>query len=75
MGEVIEYKVWVNEDGRRASVSGALPAGEGWTVKVEGFTIRHPDGTTGLGRKPFETREEAQGWVDRNPNFSGMQRD
>lgn len=75
MGEVIEYKVWVNADGRKASVSGALPAGEGWAIEVQGFTIRHPDGTTGLGRKPFETHAEAQAWVDRNPAFRGMARD
>lgn len=37
-----------------------------------GFTVLHPDGTTGLGCKPFETREQAQWWCDVNPNFPGM---
>lgn len=77
MGEVIESRRWRNQDGRTASLYGAVPYAqdaerEGWTVETVGFTIRHPDGTIGLGRAPFETREAAQAWVDSHPNFKGM---
>jgi len=42
-------------------------------VLVEaGWTVAHDDGTTGIGRKPFATKEEAQAWCDANPRFRGM---
>lgn len=42
-------------------------------IRVDaGFTIAWPDGTTGCGRKPFATEQEAQAHIDRNPNFKGM---
>lgn len=47
-----------------------VPAG--CELVTEGFTIRHPDGTTGLGRGAFDTAEEAQAWVDAHPRFPGM---
>jgi hypothetical protein len=76
-GEVIPHRVWKNADGRTASTRGAVPyvnsaESEGWTIEESGFTIRHPDGTTGLGRQPFASRAEAQAWVDAHPNFPGM---
>ena len=63
--------------GRTASIGGAAPwtseADRGnWLTETVGFTIRHPDGTTGLGRPPFATHDEAQAWVDAHPNFPGM---
>lgn len=70
-GEVIPYRFNRHPDGRTASLFGASP-GAGFVIVSQGFTVRHPDGTTGLGRPPFATREEAQAWVDAHPTFSGM---
>jgi hypothetical protein len=67
-----------NISGLTVSPYGALPwRGESdkanWSMVTTGFTIKHPDGTIGLGRKPFETAAEAQAWIDAHPNFPGMQ--
>lgn len=87
MGEVIEARRWKHTGnaaqpatGRTASVYGSVPwvseaDRSAWTLEVVGYTIKHPDGTVGIGRPPFATREEAQAWVDKNPNFPGMQQD
>lgn len=77
MGEVIPHRNWRNtRTGRTASMYGAAPYGEHdkheWELVTTGWTIKHPDGTVGLGRSAFSTEEEAQAWVDRNPNFPGM---
>lgn len=78
MSEVIPYRRWVHgATGRTASISGAVPyahdaEAEGWAVEAYGYTVRHPDGTTGLGRAPFTTAAEAQAWVDAHPTFRGM---
>lgn len=74
MGEAIESKHYRHPDGRTASLYGAHP-GPGFEVVTKGWTIRHPDGTEGIGRKPFETQAEAQAWIDANPHFRGMQQD
>jgi hypothetical protein len=76
-GKVIEHMVWKHTSGRTASVRGACPwtresEKADWALSFAGFTIQHPDGTTGLGRPPFTTREEAQAWVDAHPKFPGM---
>lgn len=76
-GTVIEAKVWRHTSGRTASICGAVPwhtAAEraSWTIETVGYTIQHPDGTRGIGRAPFKTRDEAQAWIDQNPRFSGM---
>lgn len=39
------------------------------TAQVE---AQRPDGTTGCGRVPFKTADEAQAHIDRNPRFPGM---
>jgi hypothetical protein len=44
----------------------------GATLESDGWTVAHPDGTRGLGRPPFATREAAQAWCDANPYFPGM---
>jgi hypothetical protein len=87
MGEVIEARQWrhtgnaVNPaTNRTASPYGSAPwvsenDRSAWTLEVTGWTIQHPDGTIGLGRQPFASKEEAQAWVDKNPNFRGMQQD
>lgn len=87
MGEVIEARQWrhtgnaVNPaTNRTASPYGSAPwvsenDRSAWTLEVTGYTIQHPDGTIGLGRPPFASKEEAQVWVDKHPNFPGMQQD
>lgn len=84
MGEVIEARRWKHTGnaanpatGRTASVGGAAPwlsenDRSAWTLEVTGYTIRHPDGSTGLGRPPFATREAAQAWIDAHPGFRGL---
>ena len=49
MYEVIARKVWTNPaKGFDVSVSGAMPAGDGWNIVDAGFTVRNVDnGTTG----------------------------
>lgn len=79
-GQVIESRRWIHTSGRTASPYGSAPWTSeadrpNWSIEVQGYTIQHPDGTIGIGRKPFETRAEAQAWIDRNPNFRGMQQD
>jgi hypothetical protein len=80
MGIVIENRFYRHTTGRTASIYGSLPwrneaEKAGWTLVSEGYTIEHPDGTVGLGRKPFATKEEAQAWVAAHPNFPGMRQD
>jgi hypothetical protein len=87
MGEVIEARQWRHTGNaanpatnRTASPYGSAPwvsenDRSAWTLEVTGYTIQHPDGTIGLGRPPFASKEEAQGWVDKHPNFPGMQQD
>lgn len=60
--------------GRQISPYSVLPFGsrEDWERVATGWTVKHPDGTTGIGRKSFASREEAQAWCDANPRFPGM---
>lgn len=76
-GEIIPYKFWLQAGtGKRASLYGCKPLGEGWTVETKGFTIRWPDGTMGTGRVPFDTEAEAEAYLARVPKgFSGMRQD
>jgi hypothetical protein len=49
MAEVIPRQYWVNPNASfKASIYGAVPAGEGWIVETNGYTIRWDDGTVGL---------------------------
>lgn len=63
---IIESKVWVRDDGARASIYGAVPyhsesERKRWNIIRQGFTLRNEDsGTVGIGRPPFETIEQAQ---------------
>lgn len=65
---VIESKRWIANDGRGASVYGAVPyrsaaekERDGWRVECVGWTLRNEDnGTVGIGRPPFETKEAAE---------------
>jgi hypothetical protein len=77
MAQAIEAKVWRHTSGRTASVCGACPwtseaERAAWALVVVGWTIQHADGTRGIGRVPFKTREEAQAWIDAHPRFPGM---
>jgi hypothetical protein len=72
--EVIESKRWQNNAGRTASIYGAAPylsqsqrVAEEWQIVTVGYTVRNlSDGTVGIGRVPWTTREEAQAWVDKH---------
>ncbi|UTC28516.1 hypothetical protein GURKE_05140 [Brevundimonas phage vB_BpoS-Gurke] len=81
MSRPIEHFVWRHAvTGRTASIRGAAPwTSEAdrphWTREAAGWTVEHPDGTTGLARPPLATEAEAQAWCDANPNFPGMSRD
>jgi hypothetical protein len=79
-GKAIEAKRWRHISGRTASVYGACPwtseADEpNWRIESAGWTVQHPDGTTGIGRVPFATKEEADAWIAAHPRFPGMRHD
>jgi hypothetical protein len=69
--EVIESKHWVRDDGRTASIYGAVPwvspsEEKRWKVVSRGYTVRDNErGTVGIGRQPWATRAEAQAWIDK----------
>lgn len=69
--DVIESKVWKRDDGRTASIYGAVPwtspnEEKRWKIVTRGYTVRDNDrGTVGIGRQPWTTRAEAQAWVDK----------
>jgi hypothetical protein len=76
MSRVIEAFVWKHESGLTASTRGACPwHGEAdkpnWKMVNVGWTLLHEDGTTGIGKPPFKTAEEAQAWADAHPKFRG----
>ena len=62
--EVIESKVWKHESGHVASIYGSKPHGEGWAIVQQGWTVRNPiTGQVGVGRVPWQTKEEAQAYA------------
>lgn len=67
--EVIESRVWMRDDGLRASIYGACPwtndaDKQRWQLVTQGWTVCDVrSNTVGLGRAPFKTREEADTWV------------
>ena len=62
---VVPYKVWQHENGKRASIHGASPVGDGWTVVDAGFTLYNAHfNTYGCGRPPSKTQAEAQAMAD-----------
>lgn len=68
---VIESVCYRTPEGRAFSPYSAYIPSNAVRV-VDGWTIQHPDGTVGLGRAPFATREAAQAWIDAHPHFPGM---
>lgn len=87
MGEVIEARRWRHTGnaanpatGRTASVYGSVPwvsenDRSAWTLEVVGWTVKHPDGTTGIGKPPWTDKADALAWVEAHPNFPGMRQD
>jgi hypothetical protein len=79
-GKVIASKQLRNRTtGATASPYGAVPwtgapgnRREDWEMEEVGFTISWPDGTVGIGRQPFATREAAEAWMKEHPRFRGM---
>lgn len=69
MFDIIESKRWVCDDGRTASVYGSVPwmsdaERPQWRIQVVGYTVQHKKtGTVGIGRKPWQTLQEAQDWL------------
>ena len=69
--EVIESKAWKRDDGRTASIYGALPwvtpsEEKRWKKVTRGYTVRdNVQGTVGIGKQPWPTRAEAQAWADK----------
>jgi hypothetical protein len=63
--EIIESKRWKHSSGLTASIYGAVPwtseaDKNNWTIETIGFTLRNiKTGTVGIGRKPFETYQDA----------------
>lgn len=63
--EIVESKHWVNtKTGHTASIYGAVPWSsdserQDWELVTRGFTWRLDNGTTGLGRTPVKTMQEA----------------
>lgn len=68
--EAIESKVWIGPDGMTASIYGAVPYNseadkDKWSIKVVGWTIRDTvNNTVGIGRMPWDTKGEAEAWID-----------
>lgn len=68
--EVVPHSFYRHVSGKTASYHGALPwcnASEQlqWTFVQEGYTVYNPlTNEFGIGRVPWNTREEAQAWAD-----------
>jgi hypothetical protein len=68
--EVVPHVYFKRDDGRTASIHGALPwhteAERGrWRTVEEGFTVYNPlTNQYGTGREPFATEEAAQRYCD-----------
>lgn len=67
--EVVENKVMAHpEKDYKVSIHGAHP-GPGWRVVTQGYTVyNRRTGTYGVGRVPWQNREDAQKWADEQIN-------
>ena len=69
MFDIIESKRWVCNDGRTASIYGAVPwlsddERKDWTIQIVGWTVQHKKtGTVGIGRMPWKTLKDAEDWL------------
>lgn len=71
--EVLKSVCWVHvPSGNTASIYGAVPwtrdsEKKNWQHLDQGWTVRNPyNGTVGVGRIPWKTKEEAQAFADSN---------
>jgi len=79
-GEVVESRSWKHKDtGAQASLYGAVPWSgrlgdkkDDWELVDQGWTIFWPDGTVGIGKKPWNTKSEAELYLSLHPTFKGM---
>ena len=68
--EPVPYRVYLRDDGKRASIHGAVPwvsdaEKPRWTTVTAGYTVFHKvSGTYGIGRKPWDTLEQCQAWIN-----------
>lgn len=62
---IIPYRVWRHKvTGKTASIYGANPIPlDAYEVVTAGFTTENDNGTVGVGRKPFETREQGEAYA------------
>lgn len=73
--EPVPYRVYVRDDGKRASIHGAVPWTSDaekplWHLETIGYTVYHKKaGTYGIGRKPWDTLEQCQAWIDGTGNL------
>lgn len=71
MAKVVKTQVWRAPDGTGVSVfSSYVPPGS--VLEETGWDIEGNDGTVGRGKVPFKTKEEAEAWLAKFPNFPGM---
>jgi len=76
--EVIEYKLWLRDDGAKASLYGACPWSSQaekarWRVVSAGWTVRNPvTGEVGACRPPFATKALAEEFAAKHaaPTYS-----
>lgn len=72
-GEVIPSRIWRHRSGAGASPYGAVPwtgapgnRKEDWHMEDMGWTIQWSDGTVGIGRQPFTSKDDAEDWLRRH---------
>jgi hypothetical protein len=64
--EVVPSRVWLRDDGAKASIHGAVPWASDeecrrWRMVQNGWTVYNPlTGQYGVGRPPCATRQEAE---------------
>lgn len=69
--EGMPYRVYVRDDGKRASIHGAVPwtseaEKSRWNMETYGWTVYDSHtGTYGIGRPPFKTEAELNEWLDK----------
>ncbi len=72
--EVIPSKVWKHKiTGSTASIYGACPASyapgdtaQDWEIVQVGWTVRNDNGTIGVGKRPWPTKEAAELYLKMN---------
>lgn len=71
MAKVVKTQVWRAPNGQAVSVfTSFVPPGS--VLEDTGWDIEGNDGTVGRGQVTFKTKEEADAWLTKHPNFPGM---